>query len=73
MISEWWEICVGFCALSGSANYFSVGLAGKADPVLDNYTAVRLRRLLGPKHKVRRRRGGTYPLPRLYGHFQLVV
>ena len=24
------------------------------------------------KHKVRRRKGGTYPLPHLYGHFGLV-
>src|SRR6266849_10060457 len=31
-----------------------------------------LRRWLQFKHKTRRRKGGTYPLPHLYGHFGLV-
>ena len=54
--------------LRGWANYFEVGAVTKAYRAIDNYTAMRLR----IKHKVRRCKGGTYPLSHLYGRFGLV-
>ena len=58
--------------LRGWANYFSVGSVSRAYETVDRYTATRLRRWLRDKYKLKRRKGGRYPYPHLYGYFGLI-
>ena len=59
-------------SLRGWANYFKVGSDSAAYRALDNNTAPRLRWWLRFKYKLRKNKGGSYPLSHLYEHFGLV-
>jgi RNA-directed DNA polymerase len=56
----------------GWANCFRAGTVSRAYRAIGMCTATLLRRWLRNKYKVRRSRGGTYPLSHLYGYFGLV-
>jgi group II intron reverse transcriptase/maturase len=58
--------------LGGWANYFQVGTVSKAYRMIDTYTAVRLRRWLRKKHKVRRCGYMAYPPDYLYQTLGLI-
>jgi RNA-directed DNA polymerase len=59
-------------SLRGWASYFKVGSDSEAYRALDNYAAPRSRCWLRFKYKLRNRKGGSYPVSHLYGHFGLV-
>jgi len=52
--------------------YVNVGSGSPAYRRFDHNAAPRVRRWLRARYQVRRRKGGIYPLPHLYGHFLLV-
>ena len=60
---------LGSCIVTYADDLVILCRRGKAEEAA---RAMRLRRRLRFKYKVRRRRGGSFPLQHLYGHFGLV-